>query len=246
LLERLNGWDVDTRGVMRDAERATGVTLVAVDSGGERSFIHHFGANAAFGRDDVDWTLFPEAKHLHLAGAFVLPALDGAPAAELLAEARRRGMSTSLDVCWDREGRWMETLRPCLPYVDIFMPSEEEAQHLTGQTEPAAVSAVLLEAGCRVVVLKLGERGCYYAHRGGSCAVPAFQVPVRETTGAGDCFVAGFLYAGLRSWDLTRSLRFANACGARAVMDVGAVTGLRDAAEVEAWGSGRPLRGVEG
>src|SRR5437868_2531929 len=57
LLERLKDWGVRTEAVVQDPDQATGVTLVAVDGSGERSFIHHFGANARFGPADVDWDL---------------------------------------------------------------------------------------------------------------------------------------------------------------------------------------------
>jgi sugar/nucleoside kinase (ribokinase family) len=218
------------------------VTLVTVDSSAERSFIHHLGANAHFSPDDFDWERVGGARHLHLTSLFVLPAMDGAPAAALLEEARRRGLTTSVDLCWDREERWMSLLRPCLSHVDFFMPSEEEAASLTGETEPERMAQQLLAAGCGSVVIKLGERGCLYADASQARRLPAFDVPVRETTGAGDCFIAGFLYSRLQGRPLEAALRFANACGARAVTAVGAVTAMVSAAEIETWAASLPVR----
>lgn len=235
LLERLRGWNVDTTLVDRDPQVATGVTLVPVDASGERSFIHHAGANADFGPEHVDWERIRGARHLHLASFFVLPSMDGEPASRVLKEARLRGMTTSVDVCWDREGRWMERLRPCLPHTDFLMPSEEEARELSARTDPGQMAAVFRELGCRAAVIKLGERGCYYAGEDGEMACPAYRVEVRETTGAGDCFIAGFLYARGRGWDTRHALHFANACGARSVGAVGAVTGIGPATDIEDW-----------
>jgi sugar/nucleoside kinase (ribokinase family) len=243
LLERLESWNVDTGAVLRQPGVSTGMTLVAVDSTGERSFIHHFGANTSFGPGDLDWGRIEQARHLHLASFFVLPSLDGEPAAGVLAEVRRRGLTVSLDVCWDRAERWLELLRPCLLHTDVLMPSEEEARRLTGRSDPAAMAAALRDAGARAVVIKRGEQGCYYAGEEGHFAVPAFQVDVRETTGAGDCFIAGFLHARLQGWDLERALRLGNACGARSVGAVGAVTGIQPAGDIEAWAATQPLRG---
>jgi len=239
LLERLQGWGVDTGGVTVDPRESTGVTLVPVDATGERSFIHHFGANAAFGPDDLNWDRLGQAGHLHLASFFVLPGMDGPAAAGVLREARRRGLTTSVDVCWDASGRWMDGLQPCLPEIDLLLPSEEEARQLTGLPEPEAQAARFRSEGVRTVIIKRGERGCFYSGDEGDFAVPAFEVPVRETTGAGDCFIAGLLYARARNWGLDRSLRFANACGARSVQDVGAVTGLAPAGVIEEWLRGR-------
>lgn len=244
LTEQLEEWGVDTRPVVRDAATATALTLVAVDGSGERSFIHHLGANAAFSPADVDWSLLGAVRHVHLASYFILPGFAGRAAAAFLAEARRRGATTSLDVCWDRTGSWMELLRPCLPYIDFLMPSEDEAQQLTGHTEPLAIVRSLQEAGARTVVLKLGEQGCLYAGEEGVYRIPALKVAVRETTGAGDCFIAGFLFGRMRGWDLERTLRFANACGARAVRAVGGVTGMAAAAEIEEWARQAPVREI--
>jgi sugar/nucleoside kinase (ribokinase family) len=243
LTEQLAGWGVDTETVVRDPGAATALTLVAVDSEGERSFIHHLGANAAFSPADVDWARLGAPRHLHLASYFILPRFLGTEAAELLAECRRRGVTTSLDVCWDRSGGWMELLRPCLEHVDYLMPSEEEAQQLTGRSDPAEVVHALRDAGVRTVVLKLGDRGCLYAGNDGLLRLPALSVDVKDTTGAGDCFIAGFLFGRMRSWDLERCLRFANACGARAVTAVGGVTGMASAAEIERWARQVPARG---
>lgn len=242
LLDRLRSWGVETAGVVLDSERATGVTLVAVDGSGERSFIHHFGANAAFGPGDLRWDLNPHARHLHLASFFVLPGLDGAPAASVLAEARRRGLTTSLDTCWDRTGGWLNTLRPCLPHVDVLAPSEEEAARLTGRRDAVEMAVVLHDAGSRTVIIKRGDRGCVYSGEEGMLTLPAFSVESRDATGAGDCFIAGYLYARSQSWDLERGLRFANACGARSVQAVGAVTGMAPADEIEEWSARQPLR----
>ncbi|MGV3724727.1 MAG: carbohydrate kinase family protein [Actinomycetota bacterium] len=242
LIEKLEGWGVDTRGVVKLPEAVTGLTLVAVDSSGERSFIHHYGANADFSPADIDWSQLAGVRHFHLSGYFVLPRLEGPAAASVLAEAQRRGMSTSLDMCWDRAGGWMETMRPCLPHLTFLMPSEEEAQQLTGRTSARDVLAALHDAGARSVVLKLGERGCIYSGEGGSISPPAFDVSVRETTGAGDCFIAGFLLSQLRGRDLERSLWFGNACGARSVTAVGGVTGMAGAEEIEDWASRLPVR----
>lgn len=235
LVRELEAWGVETAGVVRDPASVTGVTLVAVDESGERSFIHHFGANAAFGVGDLDWEFLERASHLHLASFFVLPALDGTPAAEILTEARRRGIGTSLDVCWDREGRWMERLAPCLPHVDYFLPSLGEAARLTGEQEPEAIAAALLDHGCRSVILTSGPIGCLYADRHGALEAGAYHVEVVDTTGAGDCFVAGFLYGLQQGWGIERCVKFGNACGARSVTHVGAVTGMAPAAEIERW-----------
>jgi sugar/nucleoside kinase (ribokinase family) len=226
LVEELARHGVDTRGVRRDPEVNTSATMVLVHGDAERSFLHYLGANACFSREDVDMELLHGARILHVAGAFLMPRLDGAPAAELLREARRMGLTTSLDTAWDSRGRWMSLLRPCLAHLDLMTPSIEEARCLTGRDEPTEVAQVLLDAGVRTVALKMGERGCYVRTAEREFAIAAFPVDAVDALGAGDAFTAGFLAGVARGWDLEETARFACAVGARCVTALGATTGV--------------------
>src|SRR5262249_13556853 len=75
LIEELARAGVDTRWVGLDPERPTGLTIVAVGADGERSFMHHFGANASFGAADLPEQVFDGIAMLHATAFFVLPAM---------------------------------------------------------------------------------------------------------------------------------------------------------------------------
>ena len=105
---------LDTQGVLREPAAPTSATVVLVDRAGERSFLHLPGANGTLSADELAPDSVFAGRSLHVAGALVMPALDGAPTAGLLAEARRRGIHTSLDTVYDATGRW-ERVEPCLP-----------------------------------------------------------------------------------------------------------------------------------
>jgi sugar/nucleoside kinase (ribokinase family) len=151
--------------------------------------------------------------------------LDGEPEVRLLAEARSRGLMTSLDTVWDATGRW-DRVVPALPHVDLFAPNLPEGRAITGKEEPAAVASWLRERGADAVVLKLGVLGCYVSGEGFEGAIEPLPVEAVDATGAGDAFVAGLLYGSLAGWPLDRSARFANAVGALATTAVGAVEGV--------------------
>jgi sugar/nucleoside kinase (ribokinase family) len=171
--------------------------------------------------------------HYHLASLFILPNFRP-HAAETLARARSAGLTTSLDTNWDPRGRWMEDLGPCLPGLDFLFMNEDE-------TRMCGVSpADILSRGVRTFVLKLGPRGCAIYCGGCESHVPTFDVPVKDTTGAGDCFVAGFLCAWLRSESLEEAGRFANAVGALTVQQVGASSGVRSYEETREWIARQP------
>ncbi|MDR7443303.1 MAG: carbohydrate kinase family protein [Armatimonadota bacterium] len=226
LIERLRHHGVEPH-VVEDPAIGTSITVVAVAPGGERSFLHFVGANARLVPEDVPDHLLSAARILHLGGYFVLPGMDGPPAARLLARARAHGCRTSLDVAWDARGRWMEDLAPCLAHLDVLFANQDEVAQLAGTRDPQRAAAALRERGVGVVAVKLGERGAYVDAGSWQGWVPAFDVPVVDTTGAGDAFCGGFLAAWLRGWSWEEVTRFANAVGALCVTAVGGTTGVR-------------------
>jgi sugar/nucleoside kinase (ribokinase family) len=234
LLALLDERGVGRDGVLVDPAVATSATVVLVDSSGERTFLHLPGASARLRAEELDRSYLFSGRCLHLAGALVLEALDGEPGASLLAEAKSRGLLTSLDTVWDATGRW-ERVLPALPHVDLFAPSLPEGRAITGEEEPAAVASWLRERGVGTVVLKCGSSGCYASGEGFEGALEAFPVAAVDGTGAGDAFVAGLLYGRLAGWPLDRSARLANAVGALATTAVGAVEGLRGLEETLAF-----------
>lgn len=91
----------------------------------------------------------------------------------------------------------LEDLEPVLPMIDYIFPNDVEAAFLTGMTDDAdnfdEMADVLLGKGIGHVVIKTGEKGCYAASGEERFEVQALKVPVVDTTGAGDNFVAGFM-----------------------------------------------------
>jgi sugar/nucleoside kinase (ribokinase family) len=92
------------------------------------------------------------------------------------------------------------------------------------------------------VVATLGEKGAFWTGMGESISVPAFAVAAIDTTGAGDSFAGGLIYARLlRRLDIGPSLVFANACGAAKCLQPGPrLTATREEIEafMEAHGNG--------
>ena len=161
ILQSLKENYVDTTGIRQDANTNTSFTFVSIASDGERSFCHYIGANGELNADDLNWDIIKTTKVLHVAGAFVMPKLDGQPMANVLQKAKELGITTSLDTTWDASGKWLKTLEPCLPYVDIFLPSLTEAEHLTGLSEPSDIAKFLRKYGIHTIGIKMGEQGSY-------------------------------------------------------------------------------------
>jgi sugar/nucleoside kinase (ribokinase family) len=226
LLDALGRSGVDTAAVQVLA-RPTAATIALVNGAGDRRFLHRMGVSADAFPEPVDFRpeLTAGMSHYHLASLFILPRFR-AHAAETLVRARAAGLTTSLDTNWDPLGRWMEDIGPCLPHLDFVFLNEDEARMVTGHTEPGPAAEILLDRGARTAVLKLGPSGCAIYTEDREILSPAFKVPVKDTTGAGDCFVGAFLSAHLNGAPLAESARFANAVGAISVQFVGGAAGL--------------------
>ena len=226
VLAMLGSQGVDTRWIER-SPLPTPTTVALVRADGVRALLHQPGA----GREA--FSLPPELKpeivegctHFHLANIFALRNLQ-AHAADLLQRAKRKGLRTSMDTGWDAQSRWMRVLGDCLPHTDLLFVNEDESKELTGAADPVAAARIFQGHGARVVVVKLGAEGCLVADGPEHFHASAFRVPVVDTTGAGDCFVGGFLAALQRGYGLRDAARFANAVGALSVQALGAVTGL--------------------
>ncbi len=216
---RENG--VDDANLVSIPKTQTALTVALVDAGGQRRSWHVLGANALFTDRHLDWNLVTGARVVHYGGTFLLPGFDGVPLIRVMARAKSLGCLTSLDVCWDPQGRWLSLLGPVLPHTDLLFSNLEEGRQLTGEHHPEAIGSRLLHLGVKTVVVKLGSAGCFVQSREETITSSGFVVPAVETTAAGDCFAAAFLAARLEGANLHQAARFANAAAALSTLRFG-------------------------
>jgi sugar/nucleoside kinase (ribokinase family) len=197
-VDELQGYGVDTTHVRRIDGSATGTSIAFEAPERDRSFLISLGSLAAF-----EPSMVPEAalraSFVLFCGYFNLPSMRGRPTADLLRRVREAGGTTMLDTGWDHGG-WPNATREeiglLLPLVDIFVPNEDEAAHLTGESDPLAAAAALAERSAGWIVVKRGRAGCLAARADGEVhRIDAPSVEVVDTTGAGDAFNAGLMRA---------------------------------------------------
>lgn len=232
LLSALQHNGVDVGCVKRDDSAHSSATVVLIDGAGERTFLHHVGANAVTCEEDMDFEAIGQARLFHWGGPAIMPRLDGPPMGRVFARAKALGVTTSMDTCYDGNGVWLPLIEPSLPHLDLIFSSFEEACHYTGRTTPESIADFYLGYGIKVAVIKLGGDGIFVKSGGQQCRVPAHRVDVVDTTGAGDACCGGFLYGWVREWDVERCARLANAVGGLTVQHMGgaeAITGLDQA-----------------
>ncbi len=227
VLLTLGKFGVDTSAMQRIAGVPTSATILNVRPNGDRPALHVRGASDHFDVPEADYDQVLDAPIVHLGGTGLLRKLDGAQSVKLLAEAKRRGRTTTFDLLGANASS-AHLVLPLLPHVDYFMPSIEEAQDISGKQGPEACAEFYLGQGATACVFTLGGDGAYYAHRDGTRAKsPAYAIDVVDTTGCGDAFDAGFITALHHGMDLETSLRFAQASAALVASGLGSDAGIR-------------------
>ena len=117
-------------------------------------------------------------------------------------------------------------IEPIIRSSYIFMPNAVELALLTGEDDVRKGADLILDAGVKVVAVKLGDKGCYVTDGEERLRIDPFKVKVVDTTGAGDAFCAGFLYGLIKKKSLFECGRFANFVASRCVTAMGARSAL--------------------
>ncbi len=223
-------------GVKTDSSVQRSAAVLMVEEGtGERSVFHCVGSNGAFSMDDIDFDVIEKNDVVFVTGSFLLKTFDGKQTMEFLKKCKEMGKTTALDVCWDASGKWGEILDCVMPYIDLFLPSIDEARMIAKKETPEEMADVFFEKGVGAVVIKCGSDGCYVrpSRDAEGTMLPIFKVDnIADTTGAGDSFCSGFLAAYSRGEDILSCAEFGNAVGAHCVMATGATAGIKPYEEI--------------
>ncbi len=240
LLARLGAYqNLDLSHIRRQG--VTSYTDVMTEPDGSRTFFHCRGGNALFGPEHIDLKAL-DADILHIGYLLLLDRMDG-PDPEyptvlcrVLAEAKREGLLTSIDVVSEEGERFHKIVPPALAYADYCVINEVEASRTTGiplrgpdgvigeNLRPACQA--LMERGVgRWVVIHMPERSCGLERDGGYVEEPSWRIPPgfkRSSVGAGDAFASGILYGAYRGWSLERAIHTAGAVAAHSLSGEGA------------------------
>ncbi len=225
----VDAWEeqgVDARYVKRIPGKGTGVSVGLVDSDFQPRFIHTSGANAELEGETLNPDIFKEQRidFMHIAGYFVLPGLLNPGFTGTLARVQEAGVFISLDVVRSPAMKTPEPLWNILPNLDLFMCNLQEAEIMTGVSDPAGAASAFQEKGARSVIIKLGAEGCWLADADRGMHIPGIEVEqVVDTTGAGDAFAAGLVSALRQGKDIEEACRFGAKQGAMTTGFLGAV-----------------------
>jgi len=265
---------VNTAALQLDPRRPSRIVLVRRSAAGERSFGGFAGdrgegfADEALAAGELSAALGPllAAARWLLVGTIPLASPAAASALRLtLRQAAAAGVPLALDVNW-RPTFWdpasdpaagpgpseRAAMEPLLHQAALIKCAREEAEWLFGSADPAVVSAALPQRPA--VLVSDGAAPLRWWLGGSAGELPAFSVPVIDTTGAGDALTAGLLHglvadpglltpgapgaagdapAAAEAGGVRELMRFASACGALVCQGAGAIDPQPTAAQVD-------------
>ena len=248
LREVLQQNSVDTAYLIAGETSRTTLAFVATRSDGMKdiTFYRHPGADIQLSPDEIDIGYIQSAELFHYGSV----SLSHSPSREATLHAIRSAKAGKARLSYDPNLRLMlwddadaakHWIWEVMHYADVVKISEEEWEFVTGDADLEQGIERILGLGVKLLVVTLGERGCYYTNGFADGFVDGFTVDVIDTLGAGDAFVAAML-AQLRQYmDLTALeqkqldpvMRYANAAGALATEKVGVIPSLPTPSEIE-------------
>ena len=215
VLKPLEELGVDLSRVVRLPDATTGLIFLPV-ANGERTMFSYRGANTLFHPDWVTPQTLQGVELLHFSGYALLASPQRDAVIKAVRLAREADIPISLDTALEPVLQQTAVLRRLLPDLSVCILGLEEAKALVGGDSPDACADLLLAEGVGLVGLKLGRQGALLATRERRKRFPIFKVESIDTTGAGDSFSSGLIYAYHHQFDLETSGTLASALGALA------------------------------
>lgn len=236
VLNECHKYGIQTSGMFIDTQQPTSTSVVLIDANGERSFLA--SRNSLIfqqGPQHINLDLVRDGvKIVSVGSLFCSEELDLQALPMLLKKAKSVGATTIADLVYDRSNGTLEEMRDAFRYLDIIVPSFDEAVHFTGLTDPIAAARAFQLYGVNTVIVKLGARGAIAVSRDWEevLHIPVFPTKVVDTTGSGDNFMAGLVSGLAQGLELAECMKLGAAVAALSVQAVGASAGIKDAKQV--------------
>ena len=233
---------VDVSGVSRVENSSPGCSLIVNVRGEDRRFVSTTGANARFAMSDVpeEWT--KNAEILYVGGYLMMERLETPETVEYFKAFQARGGVTMLDVVLYGTRPYWDAIKPLLPYVDYFMPNDDEGRVITGLDDPVDQAKFFVDAGAKTCVITCGDKGSIYYSASEKYRAEIFRTEFVGGTGSGDAFDAGFIAGLLDGCDSYETMKWATAQGMSCVRHGSATQSVFTKAELEEFLRGRELK----
>ena len=226
-LSSLQESGVDTTGITKSQKNSTGSASIWVNAQGQNSIVIYPGANG-----EVDEDFIIRHEKFFDDASWLLTQFEVPLKSILLALkfAKKYGLKTVMDPApvkkIGNDDIW--------GLVDYLLPNEIELRELTHTEDVLKGIHILKSRGVKEVIVKLGKQGAVYEDKGKLIGLPAMPVEQRvDTTGAGDCFIAGFLYGMIQQRDISQAIKIANLTASYSIQKKGAAISFPKKSEID-------------
>jgi len=239
IIERLKKDGVNISNIKETEDYTTGVAFVTYFEDGSRKFIYHL-ANAATGQiypEDINSENISNSDYLHIVGSTISINKNCRKSIEKAIKIIDKfKVKITFDPNLRPELLRNQSIKSLFSLIItksyIVFPTQQELEVLTGEKNLEKAAQKLLGLGPEIIAIKQGKKGSIIYTDDDNFHSPPFKVKEVDSTGAGDCYCAGFISAIIKGMDLKNAARFANAVGALAVTKKGPMEGAPTIEEV--------------
>lgn len=229
LIDQCRHYGVSTEGVIRDANCPTACSYALVDREGERHFLSEVSAFHQFGSDEIPDKLIQKADLVYFGSVMAMNQMNNGGILDLFERAHHYKKFTVMDAAMnDSEvSDWDKVLPPIFKETDIFFPSMLEASFIAGTNHIDQIRERFSSSGIRYLGIKLGGKGCYVTDFKEEQYISCLEnIPIVDTSGAGDSFMAGLICALSHGKTFFEAARFGSLIGSLNVGKKGATGGI--------------------
>ena len=203
-----------------ESKTETGRAVAMVSPDSERTFATYLGAAVDLSANHITPELFKGYDMLHIEGYLVF---NEELIEKSVKTAKEAGLEVSLDLAsFNVVDAKLEFLqRISKEYVDIIFANEEEAKSFTGQDDPEKALQIIAEYA-KVSIVKIGKEGSMILKDGQTTRVGIIKATALDTTGAGDLYAAGFLFAYLNNLGLENAGKIGALLAGKVIEEMGA------------------------
>ena len=226
-LSSLKESGVDTTGISKSQKSSTGSASIWVNAQGQNSIVIYPGANG-----EVDENFIIQHEKFFDGASWFLTQFEVPLKSILLALklAKKHGLKTVMDPAPVKK----ISNNHIWELVDYLLPNEIELKELTHTEDVLKGIHILKSRGVKEIIVKLGKQGAVYEDEGKLLSFPAVPVEqVVDTTGAGDCFVAGFLHGMIQWGDITQAIKIGNLTASYSIQKKGAAISFPNKSEID-------------
>ena len=218
---------VDISGISKSKKVSTGSASIWVNTQGQNSIVVNPGANGEIDQDFIirHEKFFDDASWLLT--QFEIPL-------ESIFFALKLAKKHKLKIIVDPAPVTEIVHNDIWELVDYLLPNEIELKELSNTENILEAIHILKSKGVKEVIVKLGKQGAGYEDNGNFNLFSALPVKnVVDTTGAGDCFIAAFLYGMIQWGNIPRAIKTANLISSYSIQNKGAAISFPNKSEID-------------